>query len=165
MTAGDIGLGIAFYVLALVAVVGAVGLVAVRNLFHAALFLVLSFVAVAGLYITLNADFVAAAQVLIYAGAVSILLVFAIMLTRDTQQANVGNFQRGWALFLTALVFVVIVMAISQAVWPLSRDAAPQTTVLPIADLLFNKFVLPFEAASVLLLAAMVGAIVIARED
>ena len=106
----------------------------------------------------------AVAQILIYAGAISILLIFAIMLTRDTQKGNPSNRLLAPGLFLSGIICSAIIVAIFTTDWPLSADTPPDATTEVIADALFNKFVMPFEAASVLLLAAMLGAIVIARE-
>ncbi len=142
--------------------------VTVRNVFHAALYLILSFVAVAGIYITLSADFVAAVQILIYAGAVAILFVFAVMLTHGPEQASQNNRLRAPAFFVAALLFAMITMIMVNTQWITKADAPAENTPLQIANLLLNPsqgFVLPFEVASVLLLAAMIGAIVVAREE
>ena len=87
----DVGIAIGFWILASLAVISSAAVVLLRDLFRASLFLVLSFLSVAGIYIVLQADFLAVAQVLIYVGAISILLIFAIMLTRDTQRGNPSN--------------------------------------------------------------------------
>lgn len=161
----EFGVSIAFWILAVITVMAAIGVVSVRSIFHSAMFLVLAFLAIAGLYITLSADFLAAVQILIYAGAVAILLVFAIMLTRESEQGAAANEQKGRALFVAAMVFVSIGWIVIQTTWNYSSAPPMETTVLPLAELLFNKYVLPFEIASVLLTAAMVGSIILARED
>lgn len=160
----DVGIAIAFWILAALAVVSSAAVVLLRDLFRAALFLVLSFLTVAGLYIILQADFLAVAQILIYVGAISVLLIFAIMLTRNTQRGNPSNQFFAPGLFLVGVIFSAIIVAIFTTEWPASAEAPPEATTRLLADALFNKFVLPFEVASVLLLAAMLGAIVIARE-
>ncbi|MFQ5873350.1 MAG: NADH-quinone oxidoreductase subunit J [Dehalococcoidia bacterium] len=160
----DVGIAIAFWILAVLAVGSSLAVVLLRDIFRAALFLILSFLAVAGIYITLQADFLAAAQVLIYAGAISILLIFAIMLTRDTQRGNPSNRLMAPGLFLAGVILSAIIVAVFTTDWPESAESAPEASTRVLADALFNKFVLPFEVASVLLLAAMLGAIVIARE-
>ncbi|MBI2863580.1 MAG: NADH-quinone oxidoreductase subunit J [Chloroflexi bacterium] len=171
------GVTIAFYVLAVVVLGSTISVVTVRNVFHAALYLVLSFIGVAGLYITLSADFVAAVQILIYAGAVAILFVFAVMLTHGPEQASQNNRLRAPAFFVAALLFATLAMVMVNTTWSVNMIDAPVTdTPTKIAELLLGSrnaagellssgFVLPFEVASVLLLAAMVGAIVVARED
>lgn len=160
----DIGIAIGFWILASLAVISAAAVVLLKDLFRASLFLVLSFLSVAGIYIVLQADFLAVAQVLIYVGAISILLIFAIMLTRDTQRGNPSNKLSGPGAFLAGVIFSAIIVAIFTTDWPLSSELAPDSTTELLAEVLFNKFVLPFEVASVLLLAAMIGAIVIARQ-
>ena len=160
----DVGIFIAFWILAIMGVVSSAAVVLLKDIFRASLFLVLSFLAVAGLYVILHADFLAVAQVLIYAGAISILLIFAIMLTRDTQRGNPSNRLMAPGLFLAGVICSAIIVAVFTTNWPESAESPPAATTELLADALFNKFVLPFELASVLLLAAMLGAIVIARE-
>ncbi|MDP2952686.1 MAG: NADH-quinone oxidoreductase subunit J [Chloroflexota bacterium] len=158
------GAAIAFWVLAVVTVGAALAVVFLRNIFRAALFLVLCFFGVAGLYITLQADFLAAVQVLIYVGAISVLLLFAIMLTRDTTQGNPAQRWHLIPLAMAGLVFVGLAYVILRARWVLSAHPPLNNTIDTIADALFNRFVLPFEVASVLLLAAIIGAIVLVKE-
>lgn len=160
----DVGIAIAFWILAVLAVGSSAAVVIIRDIFRAALFLILSFLSIAGLYIVLQADFLAAAQILIYVGAISILLIFAIMLTRDTQRGNPSNKFLIPGLFLAGVILSAIVVAIFTTDWPQSPASPPEATTQLLAEALFNKFVLPFEVASILLLAAMLGAIVIARE-
>jgi NADH-quinone oxidoreductase subunit J len=157
------GASIAFWIIAVAAVISALGVVMLRDIFRAALFLVLSFLTVAGLFITLNADFVAAVQVLIYAGAISILLIFAILLTRDVQRGNPSNRFHVPGLFLGMLVAVTLTIVFVNTNWNLSAESPPDSTTVAIADSLFGSFVLPFEIAAVMLLAVMIGAVVIAK--
>ncbi len=165
---------IAFWIMALVAVGAALAVVLLRDIFRAALLLVLCFFTIAGIYITLNADFLAAVQVLIYVGAIGMLLIFAIMLTRNVQQGNPFNRLNGPALLLALLIMVTIISVVAVTDWPSIKDVPQQAVTVPvddsttshIAQALFNKeggFVLPFEIASVLLLAALIGAVVLVR--
>ncbi|MCL4466265.1 MAG: NADH-quinone oxidoreductase subunit J [Chloroflexi bacterium] len=156
-----------FYGIAAVTIVAAIGVVSLRNIYRAALCLVLTFLGVAGVYILLNADFVAVMQVLIYAGAVTTMLLFAIMLTRSpgSPRSNAANRQSGLALFAVLVLVVLLVLALGTAVWPQTAPVAAQSSVDVLAKQLFTTYALPFEIASVLLLAAMVGAIILARED
>jgi len=158
-------LTVAFWVLATIAVGSGLMVVWLRDLFRAALFLATLFLSIAGLYVLLQADFLAAAQVLIYVGAVSVLLIFAIFLTHNVQQGNPPSSLRLPALALAALVFFALVGVFLLTPWSLSTDAPPTTTTTALADALFGRWVLPFEAASVLLVAALIGAIALARED
>ncbi len=162
---GDLAFSAAFFVLAASTVGSALATVTVRNIFHAAMFLAVSFVSVAGLYITLQADFLGIVQILIYAGAVGVLMVFAIMLTHRPEQGNQPSGIRASALLVAALLAIVVVWVVVQTAWPQSNAQPLQDTVPALADALFGPYVLPFEVASVVLLAAMVGAIVLARGD
>jgi NADH-quinone oxidoreductase subunit J len=157
------GASIAFWIIAVVAVVSSLGVIMLRDIFRASLFLVLSFLTVAGLFVTLNADFVAAVQVLIYAGAISILLIFAILLTRDVQRGNPSNRFQAPGMFLGVLIAVTLTIVFVNTNWNLSAAAPPENTTEAIAESLFGSFVLPFEIAAVLLLAAMIGAVVLAK--
>ncbi len=160
----EIGIALAFWSLSAVTVASALLVVFLRNIFRAALFLVLSFLAIAGLFVLLQAEFLAAVQILIYAGAISILIVFAIMLTGDVRQANPSGRYALPALFLALGLLSAMAFAIFSTNWNISSDVVPENNTAGIADALFNRFVLPFEVASVLLLAAILGAIVLVKE-
>ena len=165
---------IAFWILALIVVGAALAVVLLRDIFRAALLLILCFFTVAGIYITLNADFLAAVQVLIYAGAIGILLIFAIMLTRNVKEGNPFNRLKLPALLVALLVLATVIGVVVGTDWATVKDV-PQAVEVPIdqpttgyiAKALFdqsNGFVLPFEIASVLLLAALIGAVVLVRD-
>ena len=165
---------IAFWILALIMVGAALAVVLLRDVFRAALALVLCFFTVAGIYITLNADFLAAVQVLIYAGAIGILLIFAVMLTRNVKEGNPFGKLKVPALLISLLVFAIIVGVVVSTNWAAVTGSIQSVkvplgnpTTGPIATALFNQnngFVLPFEIASVVLLAALIGAIVLVRD-
>ncbi len=140
-------------------------IIIVRNLLHAILFLILSFVGVAGVYITLSADFVAVAQVLIYAGAISVLMIFAVMLTPLSSRDNAENLLQVPALLLSGLVVAGLAFVVIETDWREAARGPFDTTAAAIGEALLSPFVLPFEIASVLLVAAMIGAIVLVRED
>ncbi|MGQ9572486.1 MAG: NADH-quinone oxidoreductase subunit J [Dehalococcoidia bacterium] len=161
----DVGSVAAFWVLAVVTVGAALMVVAVRNLIHAVLFLILSFLGVAGLYLTLSADFVAITQILIYAGAVSVLILFAILLTPRAARDNAETFLQLPGLVLAAMVAVTIGAVALVTDWNEATRGPFSETAAAIGEALLDKYVLPFEIASVVLLAAMVGAIVLVRED
>lgn len=163
-----------FAVFSLFTIGGAAMVVWSRNLVHSALFLILSLFGVAGLFVLLSAPFLAAIQVLVYIGAIAILFIFAVMLTRSmTRIAEPFNHQQWVAAFVGAVLFAALLLGVVLPVWgpggvlpnqPLSADVAT-TREIGLALVDGNGYVLPFEVASVLLTAAMVGAIVIARED
>ena len=163
----DTGIVVAFWILSATTVANALMVVAVRNLIHAVLFLALTFVGVAGLYVVLSADFVAVVQVLIYAGAVTVLLLFALMLTRvgDLPETMVGA-QWPLAAAASSLLGGLLIAAVATSDWP--GDAQSQITRVPfeaLGDALYRQWAVPFEIASLVLLVALVGAIVLAREE
>jgi NADH-quinone oxidoreductase subunit J len=137
----------------------------VRNLVHAVLFLALTFVGVAGLYVVLAADFVAVVQVLIYAGAVGVLMTFAIMLTPAADRENSATAFQIPAFVLALLVFLVILYVVRDTSWQVSDREAFATTARSLGEAFLKPYIVPFEIASVLLMTAMIGAIVLTRED
>jgi len=160
------GLEIAFWLLAVVGILAALGVVLLRNVFRAALSLVLCFLVVAGIYITLSADFLAVVQVLIYVGAISVLIIMAIMLTRDVQWGSPSNKLRIPALFVAILFLGVVGFATTNTLWQVSgvSPVMPTTEALALKLLGEGGFILAVEIAAVLLLAAILGAIVLVRE-
>ena len=155
-----------FYALAGLAVLGALGVVLGRNIVHSALCLTASFIGVGCLYIFLSADFMGAVQILVYGGAVAILIVMAIMLTRREDMAH-SNPSRSLPHQLAALVVAGMFLLAMAAVALMSPfQTAPADlgdTVTGLADLMLTKYELPFEIAAVLLLVAMIGAIILAK--
>jgi NADH:ubiquinone oxidoreductase subunit 6 (subunit J) len=163
------GIVVAFWVLAATTVGGALAVFASRNLLHAIIFLIVSFLGMAGLFITLSADFVAVAQVLIYAGSISVLLVFAMMLTPLASRDNANSLYLVpgvlSGLGIAAIVGFVAVRAKWHQVSGAALDARDfPDTVGAIGQLLLGRYVFAFEVASVLLLFALIGAIVLVHE-
>ena len=160
------GLEIAFWIMAVVMVGAAMAVLYLRNVFHAALALVLCFIAVAGIYITLSADFLAAVQILVYVGAISVLIILGIMMTREVQKGNPANKMRLPAAIVAVVLLGILVYVVINTPWSLSTQDPLTPTTMPLATKLFseNGFILPVEIGAVLLLAAILGAIVIIRE-
>jgi NADH:ubiquinone oxidoreductase subunit 6 (subunit J) len=160
------GASVAFWVLASIVVLAALSVVLVRDVFRAALSLILCFLMVAGLYLTLSADFLAAVQILVYVGAISVLIILAIMLTREVQRGSPSNRFRFPAFLVAVLFFAGISFALLNTPWQISSTPPLEPTTPAIAVLLFGEggFILPVEIAPVLLLAAIIGAIVLVRE-
>ncbi len=185
---------IIFWALSAVAVGGALGVVLVRDLFRAALLLAMVFVAVGGFYVMMNAEFLAVVQILIYVGAIAVLFIFGIMLTRDVRQGNTPNRLQIPAGVISALLLAGMVFTAINTDWTTLAEAGrerqaqiAQTQAVGIADpgelaqagltgeeaesvagggladLLVGDFVLPFEAVSLLLLAAAIGGLALAR--
>jgi len=160
------GLEIAFWVLAVVGVVAALAVVLLRDVFRVALSLILCFLVVAGIYITLSADFLAAVQVLIYVGAISVLIILAIMLTREVQRGSLSNKLRIPAFVVAVLFFGVVGFAVLNTPWQVSTVSPLEPTTAALAGKLFGEggFILVVDIAAVLLLTAILGAIVLVRE-
>lgn len=164
-------LDIAFWVLAIGTVLAAIGVVAIKNLFRAALCLVACFFLIAGVFATLNADFLAGVQVLVYVGAIAVVILFAILLTRDTQKGNPSSALQYPVIILTFVLLGFMIFAVVGTDWPaVTVDpgqlvAVDQPTTSRIAEMLFAEdgYVLPLEISAVLLLAALTGAMVMAR--
>ena len=157
-----------FAIMTLFVLGGGLGVVISRNLFHAALYLVLALFGISGLFILLEAPFLAAVQILVYVGAISVLITITIMVTRRVMGvANAVNTQ--WPLSAVAAVLVLVTLGfVSINIFGGLSPVAdvPPGSIEQIGASFANPlaFMLPFEVASVLLLAALVGAIVVARE-
>jgi NADH-quinone oxidoreductase subunit J len=165
---------IAFFIFALLSIGGALGVVANRNLIHGALFLIISLFGAAGLFVLLLAPFLAAVQVLVYIGAIVVLIIFAAMLTRGmTQTREIFNRQWWLAGLLAVVLLALLSIGILLPVWGPNGTNTPDmlsamtvgVSELGVALVDGNQYVLPFEVASLLLTAAMIGAIVVARDD
>ena len=185
---------VTFWILSVMAIGGALGVVMVPDLFRAALLLIVVFIAVAGFFILLSAEFLAVVQVLIYVGAIAVLIIFAVMLTRDVQRGNLPNrLQLPAAVFAALLLAALVTVAVdtkweflpadqqarvelvqTNSVTTLTGEVLTEQGVTSdedqaevqeagLADLLISDYVLPFEAVSVLLLAALIGALVLVR--
>ena len=160
------GLTIAFWILAAVGILAASGVVLLRNVFRAALSLVVCFLSIAGIFITLSADFLAAVQILVYVGAIAVLIILAIMLTREVQRGSPSN-RLAVPAFIVAILFLgVVAFAMLNTTWAVTNIPPLEPTTPAIADKLFGEggFILPLEIAPIILLAAILGAIVLVRE-
>jgi NADH-quinone oxidoreductase subunit J len=151
-----------FILLSAFTLAGGLGVVLTRNVVHAALFLLLSLVAVAGIYLLLFTEFLALVQVLIYGGAIIIVLLFAIMLTRSSEYPHISDNPQ-WPLAAVAAIALAVVLG--SAFWINSPSGtAPQSPAFgELANSLFTRWAIPFEIASLVLLVALIGAIIIAR--
>ena len=160
---------IVFGVLALAVVVGALGVVMLPNIVYAAFLLGGVFLSVAGLYLMLNASFIAAAQILIYVGGVNVLILFAIMLVnkKEAMGASPGvGLRRVLSTGVCIGLFALLLRVAFSTPWATPGPAAiGEDAVIRLGEHFFSDYLLPFELASVLLLMAMIGAIVLARRD
>lgn len=157
---------VVFVATALVTILAALAVVSSRNIIHSALFLVLSFLGVAAIYFQLNAGFIGLVQILVYAGAISILLIFAIMLVldRDTKESNMPD-PKGTVIgaIIAGLITALLACSIMASNWSSAAGKLTEDAIGSIAVLLMGDYVIAFEVAAVLLLVAIVGAIILAK--
>jgi NADH-quinone oxidoreductase subunit J len=153
-----------FLFFAAVILSGAWIVVTARNLVHAALCMALCFFGVAGLFVLLDAPFLAVISVVIGAGGISVLIIFAVMLTRGAGMGDAPLTNR-WpmAVAVSLLLFGLLTAMLIRAPWPNSISPISQDTIAALGDALLNQYLLPFEIASVLLLAALIGAAFVAK--
>ena len=161
---------ICFALLSLVIIIGALGVVLLESIVYSAFLLGGVFMSVAGLYLLLNASFVAAAQVLVYVGAVNVLIIFAIMLVNKKENLKPINNVNSRRIISTSICLTLLSLLIRvdlTNVWDLAgpTNSIGEEATTRIGEHLFSDYLLPFEVASVLLLMAMIGAIVLARRD
>ena len=161
---------ICFSVLSLVVIIGALGVVLLESIVYSAFLLCGVFLSIAGLYLLLNASFVAAAQVLVYVGAVNVLIIFAIMLVNKKEDLKPIENLNSRRIISTSICLTLLSLLIRvdiSKVWVLAspNSSIGEESTYRIGEHLFSDYLLPFEVASVLLLMAMIGAIVLARRD
>ena len=157
-----------FFILSVLTIVGAAAALTLRNLVHCVLALMLAFLGLAGLYLQLDAQFIGFAQILVYIGAVAILIVFAILLTRSAASPLQSILSPSWGIsgVVSVVVFAVLAWTIrSSAAARHSIPPQPEVTVKQIGNALMSRFALPLEVIGLLLTAALVGAVTIAMQD
>lgn len=156
-----------FFVLAAVAVTGAVSLILQRHPIHSALSLIVVMVALAGLYLLLGAEFVAAVQIIVYGGAIMVLFVFVIMLLNagEEERTNFSKIAAYAGLPMAVAVAGLIAAAIARSSLPPAQATGALTSTKSLSMLLFREFVYPFELTSFLILVAILGAIVLAQRE
>jgi len=157
-----------FYILSAITVAGALAAVTLRNTVHCALAVSVAFAGLALLFLSLDAQFAGFAQILVYVGAVAILVVFAILLTRSSDESQRGVFSNTWiaGLVIAAAIFAVIGWAVLRSIPMLPQSApAPAVTVQQIGTALVGRYVLPLEIVALLLTAALIGAVIVAMHE
>jgi NADH-quinone oxidoreductase subunit J len=159
-------LELVFLLLSIIAVVSALGVIYVRDVFRAALCLIVLFMTVAGVYLLLKADFLAIIQILIYVGAISVLIIVAIMLTRDARHGQPLGSLKYIAGVVALLLFGAIAWSVMNTAFTVSGTPALEQTIQPLGKLLFGDagYLVTVEIAAVLLLSAILGAIAVIRE-
>lgn len=158
---------LAFIVLAVIALIGGILLLNLTKVVHMVLALVATFVSIAGIFILLSAEFLAVVQILIYSGAITIIMLFGIMLTRqDDTVVNTGGWGRKISLLLGVIGFgVVVYLGIYNLEFPQGVSALHENNTEQIGIALYSKYIIPFELTSVVLLVALIGAIILAKND
>ncbi|MGP8174758.1 MAG: NADH-quinone oxidoreductase subunit J [Terracidiphilus sp.] len=157
-----------FYAIAGLTLAGALAAVLLKNTVHCALALTVAFAGLALLFLELDAQFAGFAQILVYIGAVAVLVVFAILLTRGSETPKDGVYSRNWlaGLVIAAGVFAVLGWAVLGSARALPHEtAAPTVTVLQIGNALMSRYVLPLEIVALLLTAALIGAVIVAMHE
>lgn len=155
-----------FILFALITLGAALMVVTTRNLLHSALWLIATFFGIAGIFVMLQAEFLAIVQVLIYIGAISTLVIFAVMLTRRLMDPQQPRFNNQWGLVggFAALLFVGLAAVVTRVPWPVAAGEVPTDAIQQLGMDFVGAYAVPFEVASILLVVAMIGAIIIARE-
>ncbi len=155
-----------FCVLAAIAVVGALGVVLARQSDHSALFLLLNFIALAAIYVTLNAPFLAAVQIIVYAGAIVVLFLFVVMMLNVArrERPETKPVQRYAGLLLGALLLAGLVY-VAASIPQLPPELTRSDNVVDVGEALFTEYLLPFELAGLLLLIGVVGAVVLGKRE
>ena len=157
---------VAFYLLAAVTVAAGLGVVLTTNVLHSALALMGTLLGIASLFVLLGADFLGVVQLLVYVGGILVLTLFAVMLTSrvDVRVSNraVGRLP---ALVVAGAVLAVMTRAVTTAAWVAKEPAAPAPTVYGVGNAFLGNYLLPFEIASLVLLVALIGAVVISRKE
>ena len=158
---------VAFAIMAITMIASALRMVTTRNVVHAALYLVIVLAGVAAIFILLGAEFVGVTQIMVYIGAIVVLFLFGIMLTKGSfgDDDGVSGERRLMAGLVGLLVFGVMAAALVESFADAEISRSAPSTTAEVADSIFGTYIIPFEAISVLLLAALIGAIVVARKD
>jgi NADH-quinone oxidoreductase subunit J len=161
-------MGVVFWILAVITVAGGLTAVMLKNTVHCALAVTAAFAGMALMFLQLDAQFAGFAQILVYIGAVAILVVFAILLTRGSETPAHGVFSNTWfvGLLIAAAVFAVLGWAVMNSATALPyQTAAPVVTVQQIGQALMGRYVLALEIIALLLTAAMLGAVIVAMHE
>ena len=169
-TESTIVVEIAFWIIAVSTLIAAIAVVQIRDLFRAALFLIVTLLGTAGMFILLRAEFLAGVQLMIYVGAISVLIIFAILMTRDLEEGSPSHSFRLPVAIISMIFMGLCIYAITQTEWSIIGPELGDSSELfansipNLATLLLRDYVLAFEVVSVLLLAAVLGALALVRE-
>jgi len=157
---------IAFWIMTVFAVGGAIGVVSSKALFHSALFLIMSLFGVAGYFAILSAGFLAVVQLMVYIGAIAILILFAIMFSRTLMKKGEDPRNNQWwiSLPIAVVIFLMLVGVVNAVDWPISGTAPTEDSVLQLGLAFLGSYLIPFMVVSILLSVTLIGAVFLARE-
>ena len=165
---------IVFWIIVVSTIVSAIAVVALKDVFRSALFLVVTFIGIAGMFLLLRAEFIAMVQILLYVGAIAVLILFAVVLTRDVEQGSPFNRYLIPVLLISGLILAGVIFVITNTNWNVNSNnitseqmtaAFVETSILGnIAELLIKKYVLAFEVVSVVLVSAVIGSLALVRK-
>ena len=156
-----------FWFIAIFTVISAITVVVNNQLLYSAIALLFTLFGIAGMYIFLWADFIAGVQLLVYIGGINVLIIFGIMLTNRISSVRLSqtNVQQGIGGVVGLWTFIMLTVVITKTQWYQSPATEPSSTVYELGTLLMTKYLLPFEAASILLLGALIGAAILSRQE
>lgn len=156
-----------FYLFALIVVISAFIVVAARNIIYSAFSLLFTFFGVAGIYVLLNADFIAVVQVIIYVGGILVLIIFGVMLTNKITEVEIKteSFQVLPATIVTGIIGGTLVAILTKSKWKVEESKVLDKTVNEIGRFLVSHYVILFELAGIILLVALIGSVMIARKE
>ncbi len=165
---GETLYALVFTALAAIIILGALGVVFLPNIIHSAYCLILTFLGVAGLYLQAGAGFVGIMQIMVYGGAISVLVIFAVMLVMDREPRRTSPLRSGkapWIAGYGAFLFIAaMIVTVTKTVWPSEGSGLPEGMAMAlIADQFLGNYIVAFEAAAILLLVAVVGALILAK--
>jgi NADH-quinone oxidoreductase subunit J len=159
---------IVFYILSAWTIISGIAAISLRNIVHCALALIAFFAGIAGIFFSLHAEFLGAVQVIVYVGAVAVLILFAIMLTRHvtgTEGFTPFSGAAVWGWIASIAILIALFYSLQGYVWPIQESGPQNLGVADIGNAFMTRFAIPFEVISLLLTAALVGAVVIALEE
>ena len=174
--ASSLAVEISFWIISISTIFSAIAVVQIKDLFRASLFLILTFLGVAGLFILLGAEFLAGIQLMIYVGAISVLIIFAILMTREIEISNQSHYMRILESMVALGFMLLAISLITSTDWQLIDERSfpqnqtneiintVQNSIPPLSKMLLTEYVLAFEMVGVLLLAAVLGALALVRE-
>ncbi len=160
-------MSLTFFILSFLLIISAIAAMSVRNLIHCALYIVISFATVGLIFIYQGAEFVGLVQILVYVGAVAVLIVFAILLVRGSNFGQMPAFIRSWKIgvLISALLFITIALCVLKSKNPIGIESTKEVKVEDVGKELMTKYILPLEVIGLLLTTALIGGVLLVKKD